>query len=484
LKCKTCAEGFYQNETDHRETACKPQVLCNANNATDQYFYAPSAADGEGAADYGLCVPCVSGTYFERKDHREKVCLPDGAPDPDSMARGDDIDTAPDDSISSSNIILIVVILFFVVSLTTMNLVTKAKSKKKAKAAADAELAATDPDTYRQAYGDGTDDHGGGAAGGAGEGMYEDAAAAAGGYGTLGYAGAGGAYGEAGIAETSLGGAGAGAAAVGTSLGYEDQYGETAYTDASGGANPLAVVTHDGTAEALLAAHAVGEATRLEAEKILVGRGELAAVGAAGLTPVMGDFVVRASKGTSVLTMATPSQSKGHKFVHNKLSLQGGIVLVNGKPPKGTAPSIAQAVQGWVRSTGNAASDLAGSIIDVAARWTGAVLSATAGEAQVYGSSVPQGPAGGEDVYAPRAVQSHPHGGQFDFARLPARTRPMGVHRTCGAPGETTENTHPKNITALFRDRDHDQVNVACFNASASVRRWMAERGPVKRVVT
>ena len=31
--------------------------------------------------------------------------------------------------------------------------------------------------------------------------------------------------------------------------------------------------------------------------------------------------------------------------------------------------------------------------------------------------------------------------------------RPMGVHRTCGGPDEIKKNTHPKNITALFRDR-------------------------------
>ena len=30
----------------------------------------------------------------------------------------------------------------------------------------------------------------------------------------------------------------------------------------------------------------------------------------------------------------------------------------------------------------------------------------------------------------------------------------MGVHRTCGEPGEIKKNTHPKYITALFRDQD------------------------------
>ena len=27
----------------------------------------------------------------------------------------------------------------------------------------------------------------------------------------------------------------------------------------------------------------------------------------------------------------------------------------------------------------------------------------------------------------------------------------MGVHRTCGEPDEIKKNTHPKNVTALFR---------------------------------
>ena len=31
--------------------------------------------------------------------------------------------------------------------------------------------------------------------------------------------------------------------------------------------------------------------------------------------------------------------------------------------------------------------------------------------------------------------------------------RPMGVHRTCGEPDEIKKNTHPKKITALFREQ-------------------------------
>ena len=30
----------------------------------------------------------------------------------------------------------------------------------------------------------------------------------------------------------------------------------------------------------------------------------------------------------------------------------------------------------------------------------------------------------------------------------------MGVHRTCGEPDEIKKNTHPKNVTALFRDQE------------------------------
>ena len=31
----------------------------------------------------------------------------------------------------------------------------------------------------------------------------------------------------------------------------------------------------------------------------------------------------------------------------------------------------------------------------------------------------------------------------------------MGVHRTCGEPDEIKQNTHPKNITALFSEQAH-----------------------------
>ena len=40
--------------------------------------------------------------------------------------------------------------------------------------------------------------------------------------------------------------------------------------------------------------------------------------------------------------------------------------------------------------------------------------------------------------------------------------RPMGVHRTCGEPNdEIKKNTHPKNTTALFRDKVPPQGNLA-----------------------
>ena len=37
------------------------------------------------------------------------------------------------------------------------------------------------------------------------------------------------------------------------------------------------------------------------------------------------------------------------------------------------------------------------------------------------------------------------------FSSGPPHVRPIGMHRTCGEPDETKKNTHPKNITALFR---------------------------------
>ena len=46
-----------------------------------------------------------------------------------------------------------------------------------------------------------------------------------------------------------------------------------------------------------------------------------------------------------------------------------------------------------------------------------------------------------DTVYAPQAVQVHPNGGQFEFARSSARTRlpvrptGVGVRRTCGWVG-------------------------------------------------
>ena len=42
--------------------------------------------------------------------------------------------------------------------------------------------------------------------------------------------------------------------------------------------------------------------------------------------------------------------------------------------------------------------------------------------------------------------------------------RPMGVHRTCGArpPGEIKKKTHPKNMTALYREQAVQSGSVEC----------------------
>ena len=53
--------------------------------------------------------------------------------------------------------------------------------------------------------------------------------------------------------------------------------------------------------------------------------------------------------------------------------------------------------------------------------------------------------------YASRAVQSHPHGGQFDFARS-CTCAPWGVR--VDELAKSRKNTHPKNVTAPFRDQD------------------------------
>ena len=58
-------------------------------------------------------------------------------------------------------------------------------------------------------------------------------------------------------------------------------------------------------------------------------------------------------------------------------------------------------------------------------------------------------------TYAPRAVQLHPDGGQFDFVWPPARTMhtPMWALSTCGESDEIKKNTHPTYITAAFREQ-------------------------------
>ena len=59
--------------------------------------------------------------------------------------------------------------------------------------------------------------------------------------------------------------------------------------------------------------------------------------------------------------------------------------------------------------------------------------------------------------------------------------RPTGVHRTCGEPDETKENTHPKNCTALLRD----QATGCCRRARRATRRasssWGARRQATQR---
>ena len=83
----------------------------------------------------------------------------------------------------------------------------------------------------------------------------------------------------------------------------------------------------------VLGSHSVGKATRQEAEAMLTGRGQ-----------IKGDFVLRQSKGASVLTCV----GKGNNFLHHKLSEDGVSVLVNGKTTATAASTVSDALRDWV----------------------------------------------------------------------------------------------------------------------------------------
>jgi len=51
------------------------------------------------------------------------------------------------------------------------------------------------------------------------------------------------------------------------------------------------------------------------------------------------------------------------------------------------------------------------------------------------------------NVYASRAVQFYPNGGQFYFVPAPRTCdAPHAMGRTCGEPTEIKKNTHPENM--------------------------------------
>ena len=83
---------------------------------------------------------------------------------------------------------------------------------------------------------------------------------------------------------------------------------------------------------------------------------------------------------------------------------------------------------------------------------------------------------------ASRAVQPHPHGGQFDFARPSARTpAPWGVR----ADERAKSRKHPpeKKITALFASRCVCVCLVAvCLGVSVPRARWLNTRSGVCRL--
>ena len=104
----------------------------------------------------------------------------------------------------------------------------------------------------------------------------------------------------------------------------------------------------------LLAAHTIGAASRAEAEAALQSRGCVA-----------GDFVVRESKGSTVISIQTASG----RCLHHKLGEVGGVVTVNNKPAATAATAggtvLAGTVQAWVSSPVGATQDLQCVLIDV-----------------------------------------------------------------------------------------------------------------------
>jgi len=106
---------------------------------------------------------------------------------------------------------------------------------------------------------------------------------------------------------------------------------------------------HDGSPASVLAAHFVGEANRSAAECFLVvDRGGVA-----------GDFIVRESKGCTVLSLVIA----GKKMVHNRVQVaEGGVVLVNNRPASVVAVTLAEAIGAWLASPERAAADLLGTI--------------------------------------------------------------------------------------------------------------------------
>jgi len=105
----------------------------------------------------------------------------------------------------------------------------------------------------------------------------------------------------------------------------------------------------------VLGSHSVGKATRQEAEAMLTGRGQ-----------IKGDFVLRQSKGASVLTCV----GKGNNFLHHKLSEDGVSVLVNGKTTATAASTVSDALRDWVADPFVSNKDLKIELIDIFAEMT------------------------------------------------------------------------------------------------------------------
>jgi len=317
-ECVACAAGRFQNRTSHTEADCEEWRTCSA--AT--YLDAPSDRDA------GVCTACPAGKYMDDASHRSLACRA-GQQGPAAAASRAPGTTDGDDTVPTESIVVVVIVAFFVVSLVVVRRFTRTSggTAPAADGKADADVRAGQEAAYSDA----------------GPGVYADAAH---------MPGAGSAKaGDAADVYTDTSGCGDAAADV-----YDDAAvgGETIANDvyddaAAGGESGAAAQSLGLTPQGILAAHTIGAASRGEAVLVLNSRG-----------PVAGDFVLRESKGSTVMSIQA-----GGNVLHHKVGEADGGVTVNGKPASvAGAATLAGAVQAWLSQPAGAEKDLQHALVD------------------------------------------------------------------------------------------------------------------------